>query len=68
MFPSFNSIEEIRVSESNNNAEFGGRWPTSTTSPKPAANRFHGGVFGEPREHGAELERSLSRCRTQDRQ
>jgi hypothetical protein len=44
MFPSFNSIEEIRVSESNNNAEFGGVADITTVS-KAGTNRFHGGVF-----------------------
>ena len=44
MFPSFNSIEEIRVSESNNNAEFGGVADITTVS-KEGTNRFHGGVF-----------------------
>jgi hypothetical protein len=44
MFPSFNSIEEIRVSESNNNAEFGGVADITTVS-KAGTDRFHGGVF-----------------------
>ena len=44
MFPSFNSIEEIRVSESNNNAEFGGVADITTVS-KAGTNHFHGGVF-----------------------
>jgi hypothetical protein len=44
MFPSFNSIEEIRVSESNNNAEFGGVADITTVS-KAGTNNFHGGVF-----------------------
>jgi hypothetical protein len=44
MFPSFNSIEEIRVSESNNNAEFSGVADITTVS-KAGANQFHGGVF-----------------------
>jgi hypothetical protein len=44
MFPSFNSIEEIRVSESNNNAEFSGVADITTVS-KAGTNRFHGGVF-----------------------
>jgi hypothetical protein len=44
MFPSFNSIEEIRVSESNNNAEFGGVADITTVS-KAGTNQFHGGVF-----------------------
>jgi hypothetical protein len=44
MFPSFNSIEEIRVSESNNSAEFGGVADITTIS-KAGTNRFHGGLF-----------------------
>jgi hypothetical protein len=44
MFPSFNSIEEIRVSESNNNAEFGGVADITTIS-KAGTNKFHGGLF-----------------------
>ncbi len=44
MFPSFNSIEEIRVSESNNNAEFSGVADITTVS-KAGTNQFHGGVF-----------------------
>ena len=44
MFPSFNSIEEIRVSESNNNAEFSGVADITTVS-KAGGNRFHGGLF-----------------------
>ena len=44
MFPSFNSIEEIRVSESNNNAEFSGVADITTIS-KAGTNNYHGGVF-----------------------
>ncbi|MGB8259362.1 MAG: carboxypeptidase regulatory-like domain-containing protein [Terracidiphilus sp.] len=44
MFPSFNSIEEIRVSESNNNAEFSGVADITTVS-KAGTTRFHGGLF-----------------------
>ena len=44
MFPSFNSIEEIRVSESNNSAEFGGVADITTVS-KAGANHYHGGLF-----------------------
>jgi hypothetical protein len=44
MFPSFNSIEEIRVSESNNNAEFSGVADITTVS-KPGSSHYHGGVF-----------------------
>jgi len=44
MFPSFNSIEEIRVSESNNNAEFSGVADITTIS-KAGANHYHGGLF-----------------------
>jgi hypothetical protein len=44
MFPSFNSIEEIHVSESNNNAEFSGVADITTIS-KPGTGTYHGGVF-----------------------
>jgi len=44
MFPSFNSIEEIRVSESNNNAEFSGVADITTVS-KAGTNNLHGGLF-----------------------
>jgi len=44
MFPSFNSIEEIRVSESNNGAEFGGVADITTVS-KAGNNKYHGGLF-----------------------
>ena len=44
MFPSFNSIEEIRVSESNNNAEFSGVADITTVS-KAGTSHFHGGAF-----------------------
>jgi len=44
MFPSFNSIEEIRVSESNNSAEFGGVADITTVS-KAGTNKLHGGLF-----------------------
>jgi len=44
MFPSFNSIEEIRVSESNNNAEFSGVADITTVS-KAGTVKYHGGVF-----------------------
>jgi hypothetical protein len=44
MFPSFNSIEEIRVSESNNNAEFSGVADITTVS-KAGSGTYHGGVF-----------------------
>jgi len=44
MFPSFNSIEEIRVSESNNGAEFGGVADITTVS-KAGTKSFHGGTF-----------------------
>jgi hypothetical protein len=44
MFPSFNSIEEIRVSESNNNAEFSGVADITTVS-KQGTNGYHGGIF-----------------------
>lgn len=44
MFPSFNSIEEIRVSENANAAEFGGISDITTVS-KGGTNRSHGGIF-----------------------
>jgi hypothetical protein len=44
LFPSFNSISEIRVSESNNNAEYSGVADVTTTS-RAGTNDFHGGVF-----------------------
>ena len=44
MFPSFNSIEEIRVSESNNNAEFSGVADITTVS-KGGSSTYHGGIF-----------------------
>jgi len=44
MFPSFNSIEEIRVSESNNNAEFSGVADITTVS-KSGTIHTHGGLF-----------------------
>jgi hypothetical protein len=44
MFPSFNSIEEIRVSESNNNAEFSGVADITTVS-KAGTGKYHGGIF-----------------------
>ncbi|PWU08012.1 MAG: hypothetical protein C5B51_08545 [Terriglobia bacterium] len=44
LFPSFNSIAEIRVSEVNNAAEFGGISDITTIS-KSGTNGYHGGVF-----------------------
>jgi len=44
MFPSFNSIEEIKISENLNPAEFGGVADVTTVS-KSGNNTFHGGVF-----------------------
>ncbi len=44
LFPSFNSISEIRVSETNNNAEYSGVADITTTS-RPGTNQFHGGIF-----------------------
>ncbi|MHB1023378.1 MAG: TonB-dependent receptor [Acidobacteriaceae bacterium] len=44
LFPSFNSISEIRVSETNNNAEFSGVADITTTS-RAGTNQFHGGLF-----------------------
>jgi hypothetical protein len=44
LFPSFNSISEMRISGSNNNAEFSGVADVTTTS-KAGTNQLHGGVF-----------------------
>src|SRR3984957_5724511 len=44
LFHSFNSISEIRVSETNNNAEYSGVADVTTTS-RAGTNDFHGGVF-----------------------
>ncbi len=44
LFPSFNSIAEIRVSEVNNSAEFGGISDITTIS-KSGTNSFDGGAF-----------------------
>ena len=44
LFPSFNGIAEIRVSEVNNAAEYGGISDITTIS-KGGTNAFHGGMF-----------------------
>ncbi len=44
LFPSFNAIEEIRVGEVINPAEFGGIADITTIS-KSGTNQFHGGAF-----------------------
>ncbi len=44
MFPAFNSIAEIRVSEVNNAAEYGGVSDITTIS-KSGTNAYHGGAF-----------------------
>jgi hypothetical protein len=44
MFPSFNAIEEIRIGETINPAEFGGVADITTIS-KAGSNHLHGGVF-----------------------
>ncbi len=44
LFPSFNAIEEIRISETLNPAEFGGIADITTVS-KSGTNTFHGGLF-----------------------
>ena len=43
MFPSFNAIEEIRISETLNPAEYGG--VADITKSKSGTNGFHGGAF-----------------------
>ena len=44
LFPAFDGIAEIRVSEINNTAEFGGISDVTTIS-KGGSNQYHGGVF-----------------------
>ena len=44
LFPSFNSIAEIRVGESNNSAQYGGVTDVTTIS-RSGTDAFHGGVF-----------------------
>ncbi len=44
LFPSFNAIEEIKISEVLNPAEFGGVADITTIS-KSGTNEFHGGLF-----------------------
>jgi Carboxypeptidase regulatory-like domain/TonB dependent receptor len=44
MFPSFNAIEEIRIGETINPAEFGGVADITTIS-KAGSNHIHGGLF-----------------------
>ena len=44
LFPSFNSIAEMKVTQSNNNAEFSGVADITTTS-RSGTNEFHGGIF-----------------------
>ncbi|HVN02968.1 MAG TPA: TonB-dependent receptor [Bryobacteraceae bacterium] len=44
LFPSFNAIEEIKISETLNPAEFGGVADITTVS-KSGTNEFHGGAF-----------------------
>lgn len=44
LFPSFNAIEEIKISETLNPAEFGGVSDITTVS-KSGTNSFHGGLF-----------------------
>ena len=65
MFPSFNSIEEIRVSESNNNAEFSGVADITTVS-KAGTLHYHGGAFRESREHGVQREQPVHAVKAED--
>ena len=44
LFPSFNAIEEIKISETLNPAEYGGVADITTVS-KSGTNEFHGGLF-----------------------
>ena len=56
MFPSFNSIEEIKISETLNPAEFGGVADITTVS-KSGTNEFHGGALRERSEHRLQCRR-----------
>ena len=58
LFPSFNSISEIRISGSNNNAEFSGVSDVTTTS-KSGTNSFPWRNFRKPAEHRAHRRQSL---------
>jgi hypothetical protein len=58
MFPSFNYIEEIRITETLNPAEFGGVADITTVS-KSVTNDFHGGVFEKCSEHRLQCRRHL---------
>ena len=44
LFPSFNAIEEIKISETLNPAEYGGVADVTTVT-KSGTNNFHGGLF-----------------------
>ena len=44
LFPSFSSISEMKVTQSNNNAEFSGVADITTTS-RSGTNSLHGGIF-----------------------
>ncbi|MEI9815078.1 MAG: hypothetical protein WDO18_21605 [Acidobacteriota bacterium] len=61
LFPSFGAIAEIRVSEINNAAEFGGVSDITTVS-KGGSNAFHGGVF-ENHQNAAANARNLFNAR-----
>ena len=65
MFPSFNSIEEIRVSESNNNAEFSGVADITTVS-KAGTLHYHGGAFENHAEHDFQCRRPVYADKAED--
>ncbi len=66
LFPSFNSIEEIRISETLNPAEFGGVADITTIS-KSGTNAFHGGVFENVQNTNFNAADTFSHIVTQDK-
>ncbi len=66
LFPSFNSIEEIKISEDLNPAEFGGVADVTTIS-KSGTNEFHGGVFENVQNTNFNAEDTFSHVVTEDK-
>jgi hypothetical protein len=66
LFPSFNSIEEIKISETLNPAEFGGVADITTIS-KSGTNEFHGGLFENVQNTGFNAADTFSHIATEDK-
>ncbi|MHB1021216.1 MAG: outer membrane beta-barrel protein [Acidobacteriaceae bacterium] len=62
LFPSFNSIEEIRISENSNAAEFSGVSDITTVS-KSGTNRSHGGIFDNYETDGLNAKNPFSKVK-----